>query len=97
MTENNTIVIKTEDVVKEYSDNGVPVKAVRGIDLEIKKGEFTAIVGPSGSGKTTFLNIISGLDDVMDCGNHTEILEVEEAPALRRKNDRRLAVVTVDF
>jgi putative ABC transport system ATP-binding protein len=59
-TEN--IVIKTEQVTKEYSDNGVPVKALRGIDLSIAKGEFTAIVGPSGSGKTTFLNVISALD-----------------------------------
>jgi putative ABC transport system ATP-binding protein len=57
-------VIRTEDVVKEYKDEGVPVRAVRGIDLTIEEGEFTAIVGPSGSGKTTFLNLISGLDDV---------------------------------
>jgi len=57
-------VIEARGVAKEYSDNGIPVKAVRGIDLTITKGEFTAIVGPSGSGKTTFLNIISGLDDV---------------------------------
>jgi putative ABC transport system ATP-binding protein len=63
-TADNHSVIKTEGVIKQYSDNGVPVEAVRGIDLDIKKGEFTAIVGPSGSGKTTFLNIISGLDDV---------------------------------
>ncbi|MBD3332429.1 ATP-binding cassette domain-containing protein [candidate division GN15 bacterium] len=56
-------VIKTQGVTKEYADNGVPVKAVRGIDLTIDRGEFTAIVGPSGSGKTTFLNIISGLDN----------------------------------
>jgi putative ABC transport system ATP-binding protein len=62
--DNNQAVIRTEDVEKEYEDNGVPVKAVRGIDLTIEKGEFTAIVGPSGSGKTTFLNCISGLDDV---------------------------------
>jgi putative ABC transport system ATP-binding protein len=55
-------VIATEGVEKIYSDNGVPVHAVRGIDLSIASGEFTAIVGPSGSGKTTFLNIISGLD-----------------------------------
>jgi putative ABC transport system ATP-binding protein len=60
--------IKTDDLIvtravrKVYQDNGVPVEAVRGIDLTIRKGEFTAIVGPSGSGKTTFLNIISGLD-----------------------------------
>jgi len=59
-------VIVTENVVKTYQDNGVPVKAVRGIDLEIRKGEFSAIVGPSGSGKTTFLNIISGLDTPTD-------------------------------
>ena len=57
-------VIRAEGVVKSYKDNGVPVKAVRGIDLTIERGEFTAIVGPSGSGKTTFLNIISGLDDL---------------------------------
>jgi putative ABC transport system ATP-binding protein len=57
-------VIVTEGVTKEYSDHGVPVKALRGIDLSIQKGEFTAIVGPSGSGKTTFLNVISGLDSV---------------------------------
>lgn len=57
-------VIVAEAVTKVYSDNGVPVEAVRGIDLTIKHGEFTAIVGPSGSGKTTFLNIVSGLDSV---------------------------------
>lgn len=57
-------IIVTEGVTKEYSDHGVPVEALRGVDLSIQKGEFTAIVGPSGSGKTTFLNVISGLDNV---------------------------------
>jgi putative ABC transport system ATP-binding protein len=57
-------VIVTEGVTKQYSDHGVPVAAVRGVDLEITRGEFTAVVGPSGSGKTTFLNLISGLDSV---------------------------------
>jgi len=61
MTEQAT-VIRAEGITKEYSENGVPVLALRGIDLRIEPGEFTAIVGPSGSGKTTFLNIISGLD-----------------------------------
>jgi putative ABC transport system ATP-binding protein len=55
-------VISAKGVTKVYSDNGVPVHALRGVDLTIRRGEFTAIVGPSGSGKTTFLNIISGLD-----------------------------------
>jgi len=59
-------VIAAEGVTKVYSENDVPVHAIRGIDLEISSGEFTAIVGPSGSGKTTFLNIISGLDTLTE-------------------------------
>ncbi len=64
MNQVNENVIVTEAVTKEYSDNGVPVKALRGVDMQIGGGEFTAIVGPSGSGKTTLLNIVSGLDTV---------------------------------
>lgn len=59
-------VIVTEGVTKVYSDDGVPVHALRGIDLSIEHGEFAALVGPSGSGKTTLLNIISGLDTPTD-------------------------------
>lgn len=55
-------VIKTKDIFKTYNPDTIPVHAVNGIDLEIKEGEFTAIVGPSGCGKTTLLNIIGGLD-----------------------------------
>lgn len=58
----NGNIIVTKGLTKTYSDEGVPVLAVRGVNLAIRSGEFAAIVGPSGSGKTTFLNIISGLD-----------------------------------
>jgi putative ABC transport system ATP-binding protein len=60
--EKSEALIQVEGLKKTYTDDGVPVHALRGVDLVIEPGEFTAIVGPSGSGKTTFLNIISGLD-----------------------------------
>jgi putative ABC transport system ATP-binding protein len=56
------LVIEGKNLHKTYDETKVPVHALRGVDIEIGKGEFTAIVGPSGSGKTTLLNIIGGLD-----------------------------------
>jgi putative ABC transport system ATP-binding protein len=55
-------LIKAEKVEKIYQDNGVPVHALRGIDLSVEKGEYTVIAGPSGSGKTTLLNVLGTLD-----------------------------------
>ncbi len=56
------IILKATGLTKVYNPDTVPVHALRGVDLEVHEGEFTAIVGPSGSGKTTLLNIIGGLD-----------------------------------
>ncbi|MCX7773292.1 MAG: ABC transporter ATP-binding protein [Clostridia bacterium] len=55
-------IIKTQDLKKEYGSKGVKYQALTGIDLEVNKGEFLAIMGPSGSGKTTLLNILSTID-----------------------------------
>lgn len=55
-------LIKTKNLTKIYEEAGQQVVALKNINLEIKKGDFLAIMGPSGSGKTTLLNILGCLD-----------------------------------
>lgn len=55
-------MIKLENINKEYRMGEEIVHAVSGVSLEIKEGEFVALVGPSGSGKSTMMHIIGGLD-----------------------------------
>lgn len=54
--------MRLESVVKQYGTGPSGVVALRGIDLALERGSFTAIMGPSGSGKSTFLNTAAGLD-----------------------------------
>ena len=55
-------ILKVESLRKEYGDVNNKVIALDGVDLQIERGEFVAIVGPSGSGKSTLLHIIGGVD-----------------------------------
>jgi putative ABC transport system ATP-binding protein len=55
-------ILRTENLEKIYQDDGVPVHALRGINLSINTGDYLVIAGPSGSGKTTLLNLLGTLD-----------------------------------
>lgn len=55
-------LIRVRGATRVYDKDGVPVHALRGIDLDVGEGEFSALAGPSGSGKTTLLNLIGVLD-----------------------------------
>jgi len=84
-------LITIEKMTKHYPIGGGKFTALRDIDLEFKKGEFTGIVGPSGSGKTTLLNIIGSLDtqsegNVEVMGNSIRKLSSRKAAKLRSEH-----------
>ncbi len=60
--ENLTNIVRVSNVTKDFAMGKSTVHVLKGIDLEIKTGEYISIIGPSGSGKTTLFNMIGGLD-----------------------------------
>src|SRR5437879_12448544 len=57
-------MVEAQSVWKVYQTGTLKVEALRGLDLNVRKGEMVAVMGPSGCGKTTLLNCLSGLDDI---------------------------------
>ena len=58
------LIVRATGVHKTYDTGQIRVNALRGVDLDVRRGEMVAIMGPSGCGKTTMLNCLSGLDDI---------------------------------
>src|SRR3989454_5789456 len=56
------MLVQIRGVTKSYRRGGETIEVLHGVDLDIPRGDFVALMGPSGSGKTTLLNLIGGLD-----------------------------------
>ena len=83
-------ILKTTGLKKYYGKGETLVKALDGIDLEIERGKFTAVIGTSGSGKSTLLHMLGGLDipsegSVNVDGTELARLNSEQATIFRRK------------
>src|SRR5437899_4186903 len=92
-------LIAVQDLTKTYDMEGAPVHALRGVTLDIARGEFVAVVGPSGSGKSTFMHILGCLDRptagryLLD-GRDVSDLSDDELSAIR---NRRIGFVFQGF
>lgn len=85
MCVDNDIAVATSGLKKTYRIGRIEIRALRGVDMEIKKGEFISIVGPSGSGKSTLLHLMGALDQP------TEGKVFIEGTDLSRLNGKQLA------
>jgi putative ABC transport system ATP-binding protein len=90
MSSNGTVV-SARDLTRVYGEGETAVHALRGVSLEIPKGDLTAVMGPSGSGKSTLMHILAGLDkptsgDVSVAGTAIGQLGDSDLTRLRRRH-----------
>ena len=91
MSDNNQTVVHVQGVAKNFRRGSEEIHVLQGLDLEIPKGEFLALMGPSGSGKSTLLNLIGGLDrptagSVAVAGEHINDLSDRQLAAWRSRH-----------
>ena len=83
-------LISLRGVTKVFGEGGAAFAALRGVDIDIARGDFVAVMGPSGSGKSTTMNILGCLDvpttgEFLFRGHHVEKLERDQRALLRRR------------
>jgi putative ABC transport system ATP-binding protein len=66
LVSDDSLVLETRALRKTFESEGAPVRALRGVDMTMRPGEFVAVMGPSGCGKSTLLNLVAGLDTPSD-------------------------------
>ena len=84
-------VLTATDLTRRYGEGDTAVDALRGVSLEVPKGQLTAVMGPSGSGKSTLMHILAGLDkptsgEVTIAGTALSKLNDSDLTKLRRRN-----------
>lgn len=73
--------VRVRNVIKKYEMGSVIVEALRGINMEVKRGEYISIMGPSGSGKSTLFNMIGGLDKPTDGRVYIDEVDIAQLDA----------------
>ncbi|RJQ85458.1 dipeptide ABC transporter ATP-binding protein [Amycolatopsis panacis] len=88
LADSEDIVLSIKDLVKKYDTNEGVVHAIRGVDLDMRRGEILAIVGESGSGKSTLAKCVVGLESF---SSGSIVLDGTEMPRNHRRRDRSAA------
>jgi putative ABC transport system ATP-binding protein len=99
MTTNDGVAVRAEQVSKHYQMGSALIRAVDGVTLEVRNGEFVALLGSSGSGKSTLLNLMAGLDRPTGGAIFTQGSNLAEMSALElaRYRSRTVGMVFQSF